>query len=180
MDLTLNIYPIRSHWSPEYAANNRSKHGHNNNNDGNCPANAASSSQKPCLRSDPSSQESFWSNGPFNLPLSSLLFSPSLFPPSLCLKWSVHIRRRLYFASTRVICSRFQSITFTTSRLLLEMVMMNMNIMSLSNFVQILHHSCDRVEVALTQVMELTDKGDWQTARLLSAFFFPPQEETCP
>ena len=59
-------------------------------------ARAASGSPKPCLFSDPSSQESFWSNGAFNLPLfSSLLLlphspSPPLpFPPSLCLKWSV-------------------------------------------------------------------------------------------
>lgn len=58
-------------------------------------ADAASSSLKPCLFSDPSSQESFWSNGPFNLSLFSLLLlPPSPFPPSLCLKWSVRRAKR--------------------------------------------------------------------------------------
>lgn len=42
---------------------------------------AASSSLKPCLFSDPSSQESFWSNGPFNLS-----FSVSSLPRSLNLR----------------------------------------------------------------------------------------------
>lgn len=41
-------------------------------------ANVASSSLKPCLFSDPSSQESFWSNGLFNLPPSLRLSVPFL------------------------------------------------------------------------------------------------------
>lgn len=47
---------------------------------------SASSSLKPCLFSDPSSQESFWSNGPFNLPF-------SLSPPS----HSLHLCSLLLF-----------------------------------------------------------------------------------
>lgn len=53
---------------------------------------AASSSLKPCLFSDPSSQESFWSNGPFNLSfsVSSLSLSLSISVPSFSLSEMEH------------------------------------------------------------------------------------------